>query len=84
MYGDILEFIIWNGSSLSTAERSTAVAYLQDRFFNALAAQVTVQNGVSDITVHKNCLVGKVLDVSAERVRETNTNATDIVALYEN
>jgi len=83
MYGDILEFIIWKGSSLSTAERSAAVTYLQDRFFNAQAAQVTLQNGASDIITHKDCLVGKVLEISSDRVKATNTNATDIVALYE-
>ena len=46
--GSIAEYLVWTGKSLSTAERASAVQYINDRYFNDPVVDFTVIK--SDLT----------------------------------
>jgi len=82
MDGEIAEILIWK-KNLSARERGVIYDYLTDKWFNAKKADVAVVlDGVT--TVLKKRAVGSIIEMTpATKVMATNTNATNIVALYE-
>ena len=82
MDGEIAEILVWK-EHLSAKEREVVYTYLTDKWFNAKKADVAVVlDGVT--TTLKKRDVGTIIVMNpATKVMATNTNATNIVALYE-
>jgi len=81
--GGIAEILIWENATLSADDRTILVRYLQDKYFNTPQVDVAYDSpGSSNITT-KRLKTGTVHDLKTTRVRDTGTDGTDIVALYE-
>jgi hypothetical protein len=81
--GGIAEILIWENATLSADDRTILVRYLQDKYFNTPQVDVAYDSPGSSNVTTKRLRTGTVHNLKTTRVRDTGTDGTDIVALYE-